>query len=158
MVVKSWWHRTQYLLESHKHHQDSNETRHQNNFRNISQANIKKWFWADKAWHSGNKMAPKEQNLRSITFIPLYRARDLQERRHEWSYSDLTYSWSRCIFFLRRHCFQDQAQGYASTDSILCTDPSHQSYAATELISSMNLLKASSYLQLNEVCLLWIRF
>lgn len=26
----------------------------------------------------------------SHTFIPLYKARDLQERRHEWSYSDFT--------------------------------------------------------------------
>lgn len=85
-----------------------------------------------------------------LTFIPLYRARDLQDFKQEWSYSDLTNSCSRWIFFLLRHCFQDQAQGYARTESMLCTDPSHHSYAATELISSMNLLKASSYLNVQE--------
>lgn len=82
------------------------------------------------------------------TFIPLYRARDRHDLRQEWSYSDFTNSWRRWILFLLRHWFQDQAQGYASTDSMLCTEPSHQSYAATELIPSINLLKASSYLQL----------
>uniref|UniRef100_A0A2P2NDX3 Uncharacterized protein n=1 Tax=Rhizophora mucronata TaxID=61149 RepID=A0A2P2NDX3_RHIMU len=35
---------------------------------------------------------------------------------------------------------------------MLCTEPSHQSYAATEFISSINRLKASSYLKFKSFC------
>lgn len=88
---------------------------------------------------------------RKITFSPSYRARERQERKQAWSYSDLTNSRSRCNFTFLLHCCHDHARGYARIQRILCTDPSHHWYAARALISSTNILYASSYLPFKYV-------